>query len=170
MTVFHKELLLESNGRRVTYHAIKEPVQAAVKESGIQDGICVVSSQHTTCSVIFEEFMHDFDFNGDEYLQVDLNEVLEKVVPRQTSDHQYRYPGPEHTAFAMDLVDSDYPAEKSTLLNADAHIRASLFGASETFIVKAGELLIGTVGAIYFVDWDQNRVRTRHCHVLVMGE
>lgn len=36
-----------------------------------------------TCSVLFEEFVHDKDFNGDEFLQVDLNNILDKIVPRE---------------------------------------------------------------------------------------
>ncbi len=30
--------------------------------------------------------------------------------------------------------------------------------------------MTGTVGSIYFIDFDQNRVRNRKCHILVMGE
>ncbi|MBS5645349.1 MAG: YjbQ family protein, partial [Clostridiales bacterium] len=66
--------------------------------------------------------------------------------------------------------DPDYPTDPRTILNGDAHIRGSLFGASETFILEDGQLATGAVGYIYFVDWDQNRSRRRTCHVMVMGE
>ena len=55
MKVLTKELILESNGRRVTYHNITEQVKAFVEETGVKNGLCLVQSQHTTCSVIFEE-------------------------------------------------------------------------------------------------------------------
>ncbi|MGL5694226.1 MAG: secondary thiamine-phosphate synthase enzyme YjbQ [Peptostreptococcaceae bacterium] len=170
MKVYNDEIILTSNGKRVTYHQITNQIKEIVKKSNVKNGICVVSSQHTTCSVIFEEYMHDVDFNGDEFLQVDLNNIMDKIVPRNTTDQQYRHPGPMHTEFAMGLEDPNYPTDKGTLLNTDAHIRASMFGSSETFIIQDEELLIGTVGYIYFIDWDQNRVRNRHCRVIVMGE
>lgn len=171
MTIYKETLILRSNGQRPTYHNIKEQVKAIVEKSGIKDGICVIQSQHTTCSVIFEEMVHDTDFNGDEFLQVDLNRILDRIIPRELTDNKdYRYPGPKHLQFLMDLDDPQFPKDPGTILNGDAHIRGSLFGASETFVVSQGQLLTGAVGYIYFIDWDQNRVRDRKCHVLVMGE
>ncbi len=169
---FFKEVLeLTSNGSRVSYHNITDKVKDIVERSGIKNGICVVQSPHTTCSVIFEEFVHDTDFNGDEFLQVDLNRILDRIVPRELSENtDYRYPGPKHLDFLMSLDDPNYPCDPGTILNGDAHIRGSLLGASETFILDKGVIQIGTVGYIYFVDWDQNRVRTRKCHIMVMGE
>lgn len=168
----HKEMVhVTSVGGRPSYHNITQEIKGIVERSGIKNGICVVQSQHTTCSVIFEEYVHDLDFNGDEYLQVDLNRILERIIPRETTDGtEYRYPGPKHLDFLMSLDDPQYPKEPGTILNGDAHIRGSLFGASETFIIEDGKLQIGSVGYIYFIDWDQNRSRNRKCHVMVMGE
>lgn len=171
MTTYKDTLILTSNGTRVTYHNVTEQVKAIVSKSGIKNGICVVQSQHTTCSVIFEEYVHDTDFNGDEYLHVDMNRILDKIIPRELTDNvQYRYPGPKHLDFLMNMNDPNYPADPGTILNGDAHIRGSLFGASESFILSDGKLLTGAVGYIYFIDWDQNRIRDRKCHVMVMGE
>ncbi len=170
MKVEHAQLILHSNGRRVTYHNIKDQVVEVVKKSGVQNGTVVVQSPHTTCSVIFEEFVHDIDFNGDEYLQVDLNRIMDRIVPRElTENTDYRYPGPLHVDFLMNMNDPMYPADPGTILNGDAHIRASFFGASETFIIKDGVIQTGTVGYIYFIDWDQNRERDRKCNICVMG-
>ena len=92
-----EQLTLTSNGNRVSYHNITQEVKDFVERSQIKNGICLVQSPHTTCSVIFEEFMHDTDFNGDEFLQVDLNRILDKLVPRELSENtNYRYPGPKH--------------------------------------------------------------------------
>ena len=171
MKMHQETLILRSNGVRVTYHEISKQVKEILERSGVQNGIVVVQSPHTTCSVIFEEFVHDTDFNGDEYLQVDLNRILDRIVPREmTENMDYRYPGPKHVDFLMNMNDPMYPADPGTILNGDAHIRGSLFGCSETFIDKDGKMLTGTVGYMYFVDWDQNRVRDRKCHVMVMGE
>lgn len=171
MKVEHGNLTLTSNGKRVTYHNITDKVREFVSSTGIKDGICTLSSPHTTCSVIFEEFVHDFDWNGDELLQVDLNKVLETWIPRQLTESDYLYPGPKHVAFLQELgaKDPNYPVDPATILNADAHIKGSLFGSSETLVIKNGELLIGSVGYLYFIDWDQNRERNRTCNMIVMG-
>lgn len=172
MTVKSEVLDLTSNGHRVTFHNVTDHVKQFVKASGVQNGICVVQSPHTTCSVIFEEFTHDRDFNGDEYLLVDMSRQLDKLVPRElTENTNYKYPGPKHIDFLHSIQDNPaYKGDDGTVLNGDAHIRASMFGASETFVIRDGEIQTGSVGSIYFVDWDQNRVRTRHCNVLVQGE
>lgn len=171
MKIVQDTLILRSNGVRPTYHEISKQVKEILERSEIQNGVVVVQSPHTTCSVIFEEFVHDTDFNGDEYLQVDLNRILDRIVPRELTDNRdYRYPGPKHLDFLMSLDDPNYPKDPGTILNGDAHIRGSLFGCSESFIVREGKMLIGTVGYIYFVDWDQNRVRDRKCHIMIMGE
>lgn len=170
--IFKKVVLtLRSNGRRVSYHNITAQVKKLVADSGIQNGMCVIQSPHTTCSVIFEEFMHDLDWNGDEFLQVDLNRILDKLVPRETTENtDYRYPGPKHLEFLRAIENPDYQGDASTILNGDAHIRASFFGASETFIVSDGAIMTGEVGSVYFIDFDQNRERNRTCYVMVMGE
>ncbi|WP_018664666.1 YjbQ family protein [Heyndrickxia acidiproducens] len=170
MTVYIDSISLKTVSDRPSYHDITKEVNKIVQDSKIKNGLCVVSSPHTTCSVYFEEYMHDKNYYGDEYLQVDLNNILEKIIPRERSENQYNSPGPEHIKYGMAKVDPDYPAEKWTMLNTDAHLRSTLLGSSETFILKNGELLIGKVGYVYFVDFDQTRERNRTCNVLVMGE
>lgn len=165
MKVFSKVLHLESNGKRTTYHNISDEVRAAVIESQVVDGICVVVSTHTTCSVIFEEFAHDRNYYGDEYLQVDLNEILEKIIPICRTENQYHHPGPEHAAFAENMM----PSGSTYTLNTDAHLKASFFGCSETFVINDGKLDLGGLGSIYFVDWDHQRVRTRNCQIKIIG-
>ena len=171
MKIYQDTIIVQSNGSRPSYHNVTEQVRAIAAASGIENGMCVVQSPHTTCSDIFEEYVHDTDFNGDEFLQVDLNRILDRIIPRErTEDMEYRYPGPKHLDFLMGLDDPQYPCDPATILNGDAHIRASFFGASEAFILREGSLMIGSVGYIYFIDWDQNRSRERKCHVMIMGE
>ena len=83
---------------------------------------------------------------------------------------QYHSPGPEHIKYGMAKTDPNYPALEWTMLNTDGHLRSDLLGASESFIVRDGKLLIGEVGSIYFVDFDQTRERNRMCNIMVMGE
>lgn len=43
--------------------------------------------------------------------------------------------------------------------NADAHVKASLFGASETLIVEGGRLVLGTWQSVFFCEFDGPRTR-----------
>lgn len=172
MNIYQDDIKVKTESR-VTYDNITDQVKKIVSDSKIKNGICLVQTSHTTCSVLFEEFVHDKDYNGDEYLQVDLNNILDKIVPRELSENtNYRYPGPKHVQFLADLAkeNPNYPNDPGTILNGDAHVRGSMFGGNQTFAIKDSEMLTGSVGYIYFVDWDQNRDRNRVCHVLVMGE
>ena len=85
MSTFFKELTVETVEGRPSYHMITNDVKKAVKDSGIRNGICLVQTTHTTCSIYFDEYMHDKNYYGDDYLQVDLNHILQKIIPRQTT-------------------------------------------------------------------------------------
>ena len=109
---------------------------------------------------------------GTEFLQLDLNDVLKKLIPDELKEGQYRYPGekhyqPLHPAGCRAYLPN---GDRTALLNGDAHLKATLIGSSETFLVDQGKLGVGTTGYIYFVDFDRTRSRTRKCHIVVMGE
>ena len=163
MTVFKKKLTLESHGKTPTFINITEELRAAIVESGIREGI----------AVFFEEFVHDVDETGTEFLQNDLNAVLEKIIPDQTDWNQYQYPGEEHYRAVERWPDAEAylpGGDRTALWNCDAHLKATLIGSSETFDVTDGKLGVGTTGYCYFVDFDRTRVRTRKCIIVVMGE
>jgi thiamine phosphate synthase YjbQ (UPF0047 family) len=144
---------------------------SAIEESNIKNGICLVQTAHTTCSVYFDEYMHDTNYYGDDYLTVDINHVLDRIVPRQTTENfPYLSPGPKHIAYGMKKTDPDYPAEKWSMLNTDAHIRADLLGSNVTLGIKDGQLMNGSVGSIYFVDFDQTRERNRTVNIILVGD
>ena len=171
MAVYKETLKLTGSGSDVTFHDITQQVRDIIARSGIKNGTVTVQTQHTTTSIIFEEFVHDIDFNGYDFLQSDLMRVLDRLIPPQTTEEiQYRYPGPAHLEFARNRRGPNTPVYLKGLLNADSHLRGSLFGASETFIIEDGTMLTGTFGYIFFVDWDRHSARERSCHVMVMGE
>ena len=37
-------------------------------------------------------------------------------------------------------------------------------------LLRDGNILLGTLGRVYFVDWDQLRERTRIINVMILGE
>lgn len=168
--VKHKILELETSGKKVDFFNIKEDVLKFIEESKVKNGIINVQSPHTTCSILFEEMVHDRDLKGHEFLQVDLLHGLAKIFPKQESnDYDYKYPGPEHLEFAF-RVDENVIADHGTMLNGDAHLRSSLIGASETFSIIDGVVQTGPYGYIYFIDFDTCRSRKRKCIMTIIGE
>lgn len=173
MTVYKETILVESHGSRPTYADVTKEVRRIIKESGIQNGICTVISPHTTCAVFFEEYSHDVNEEGDEFLQEDLNHVLEKIIPYHHSKQDYVYPGEAHYQAVESWPNAaEYlpNGDRTALFNGDAHLKATLIGSSQTFEVDKGSLGVGTTGYVYFVDFDCTRPRTRKCKVVVMGE
>ncbi len=164
--VYHKQLSFETKGNKATYFEIREQCNEFLQETKVQDGILVVQSPHTTCAVFFEEMVHDYDALGDEYLQHDLNKGLNLIFPKQmTYDDYYKYPGYSHREWGKKLAGSELAKNSAILLNADAHLKATLLGSDKTCIIKDGKLLTGTYGYIYFVDFDSNRARKRKCNL-----
>lgn len=173
MAVYKETILVESHGTTPTYVNITPMVKAAIEKSGIQNGICSVISPHTTCSVFFEEFVHDFTENGEEFLQVDLNRVLSSLIPDQTSEDIFLYPGEEHYKAVASWPDAEAylpGGDRTALWNGDAHLKATLLGSSQVFDVDNGKLGVGTTGYIYFADFDRTRARTRKCKIIIIGE
>jgi len=173
MTVYKEQINLTSHGGRPSFFDITPQVKEVIEKSKIQNGICVVISPHTTCSVFFEEFVHDYTEDGDEFLQVDLNDVLKKIIPDNISQGQYNYPGEKHYEDVETWPDVEVyipNGDRSALLNCDAHLKSTILGSSETFEVDNGKLGVGPTGYVYFVDFDRARPRTRKCKIIVMGE
>ena len=164
--VYREALYLQSDDKIATFHDITAPAREIVKRSGIRNGIVSVYSHHTTCSVITQECSHDLNYWGREYMQVDLVNIMEKLIPTCRSEGQYHHPGPKHIEFALSC-----PNEVAAgSLNTDAHLRSCFFGRSETIVLTDGKLSLGDFGFIYFIDWDQVRERGRVCEVQIIGE
>lgn len=173
MAVYKETIQVESHGNTPTYVNITPQVKEAIKNSGISSGICAVISPHTTCSVFFEEFVHDYTEDGDEFLQVDLNKVLSGLIPDQTETGIYMYPGEEHYKAVASWPNAEEylpNGDRTALWNCDAHLKATLLGSSQVFDVEDGKLGVGTTGYIYFADFDRTRPRTRKCKIVIIGE
>ncbi|MGX7109469.1 YjbQ family protein [Facklamia miroungae] len=173
MTVFIKDYQVDTKADQVTFVDITKEVKETIHLSGVQNGICIVSTSHTTCSVFFEEFTHDRDENGTEFLLLDMDECLQKIVPNHDRADRYRYPGEEHYCEIESWPDLEKwlpGGDRSNLWNADAHIKASIIGSSESLVVRKNELSVGITGYVYFVDFDRTRERTRKYTVTIIGE
>lgn len=173
MTVYKETIELQSHGNTPTFLNITQEVKKAIQKSGVREGLLTVISPHTTCAIFFEEFVHDIDEDGDEFLQKDLNEVLQKIIPDQTQQGIYRYPGEAHYQAVESWPDAETylpHGDRKSLWNGDAHLKATLIGSSQCFEIAKGELAVGVTGYIYFVDFDRTRPRKRKCKLVILGE
>jgi secondary thiamine-phosphate synthase enzyme len=164
MPVYHETFRIQSD-RRPTFHDVTAQVQEALGKSAIRNGILVVFSQHTTCSVLIQEASDDANYWGTELLMQDLVNVLEKVIPTCRTEGQYLHPGPKHIEAATGR--DELP---SWSLNTDAHLRSILLGRSQSVPVVDGKMELGEFGRIYFADFDQVRARERIVRVQIVGE
>jgi secondary thiamine-phosphate synthase enzyme len=144
---------------------ITDQVKEILGRSGVKNGICVVYSHHTTCSVMTQECSFDEAYTGLEYLQQDLTDVFEKIIPTCRKEGQYMHPGPRAAEFGARHNES-----KPESLNTDAHLRSVFLGRSESIVIIDGGLDLGEFGHIYFVDFDQTRPRERQVQVQIIGE
>lgn len=165
MAVYRESLKVTSTGMRPTFHMVTEQVQQVVDRSGIHNGIVVVYSHHTTCAVMTQEASFDMTYTGLEYLQQDLTDVFENIIPTCRKEGQYMHPGPLLTQFSY-----EHGEDKPETLNTDAHLRSAIMGRSESIVIIDGKLDLGAFGHIYFVDFDQTRSRERTVQVQVIGE
>ena len=108
MKSYREELWFDVKTRRAFIN-ITPQVEAALKKSGIQEGLCLVNAMHISASV----FIND-DERG---LHHDFEVFLERLVPHAPID-QYR-----HNDTGED--------------NADAHIKRQLMGREVVEIGRA---------------------------------
>ncbi len=164
MPVYHDCFKIQSD-RRPTFHDVTEQVQECLRRSGINNGILLVFSQHTTCSVLIQEASDDTNYWGTELLMQDLVNVLEGIIPTCRTEGQYLHPGPRHIEAAAGR--DELP---SWSLNTDAHLRSVIMGRSQSIPVIDGAMVLGEFGRIYFADFDQVRARERNVRVQIVGE
>lgn len=165
MKVYRETYKVQSTGIRPTFHMVTDEVKEIVKRSGVKDGICLVYSHHTTCSVVTQEDAFDKSYTGLDYMQQDLVDIFEKIIPTCRREGIYMHPGPEATVFA-----AEHGEDKTGVINTDAHLRSMFMGRSETIPIVDGALDLGSFGHIYFIDFDWTRARERTVFVQIIGE
>ena len=163
--IIKEAIKLQSNDKICTFHNVTAQAKELVKKSGVKNGILVVYSHHTTCSVITQECAFDMSMTGLETLQQDLVEVFEQIIPTCRKEGMYLHPGPKALKFA-----EEHDEDARGCHNTDAHLRSSIIGRSETIVIDDGELDLGEFGFIYFIDFDTTRARQRTVQMMIIGE
>jgi secondary thiamine-phosphate synthase enzyme len=113
MNSFRKELWFELQTRRAFVN-ITPQVEAALAESGIAEGLCLVNAMHISASV----FIND-DESG---LHADFEKWLEKLAPEKP-----------HSQYAHNRGEN----------NADAHLKRTIVGREVVVAVTDGKLDFG---------------------------
>jgi len=166
MAVYHDSFKVKNDKNKEAFHDITSKVKEIVFNSSVKNGIAVIYSQHTTCSVIIQEESHDTIFDGTKFILQDLLDVFEKIIPKCRREGQYLHPGPKHIKHATE----DLHELAVWSLNTDAHLRSCLLRRSETIPIINKKLELGKFGEIYFVDFDSVRKRERLVHIQIIGE
>lgn len=127
MKSFRRELTLTLPSRRAFVN-ITPPVEEALAESGIREGLLLCNAMHITASV----FIND-DESG---LHSDFERWLEKLAPEKPHS-QYAHNGYED--------------------NADAHMKRQIMGREVVVAVTAGKLDFGPWEQIFYGEFDGKR-------------
>ncbi len=163
--IYKKSFKVQSNDKICTFHNVTQQTKDILAESNIKNGIVVVYSHHTTCSVITQECAFDMSMTGLETLQQDLVDVCEKLVPTCSREGMYLHPGPKALKFA-----DEHGEDARGCHNTDAHLISSIIGRSQTIVIDDGAMDLGDYGFIYFIDFDKTRARQRTVDVVIIGE
>ena len=129
MKSFRRELSFHTPTRRAFLN-ITPQIDSALKESGIQEGLCLVNAMHITASV----FIND-DESG---LHADFEKWLEQLAPEKPHS-QYQHNGGED--------------------NADAHLKRSIMGREIVVAVTQGRLDFGPWERIFYGEFDGKRTK-----------
>jgi secondary thiamine-phosphate synthase enzyme len=127
-------------------------VRGAVGKSGVQNGVAVVYTPHTTCTVLINEresgFMKDFQ------------DRLDQLVPAE---------GPYYRHDDLSIRTEGLEDDPHEFPNGHSHCRAALIGAaSQSIPIVDGNLLLGRYQSVFFCELD--RAKPRKVFIQVMGE
>lgn len=139
MKTHRQELWFETPTRRAFIN-ITPQVEAALRASGVTEGLCLVNAMHISASV----FVND-DESG---LHADYERWLEKLAPEKP-----------HSAYDHNRTGED---------NADAHLKRQIMGREVVVAITGGKLDFGPWEQIFYGEFDG--MRRKRALVKIIGE
>ena len=136
----HRQELWFDTPTRRAFLNITPQVEAALRASGVKEGLCLVNAMHISASV----FIND-DESG---LHADYERWLEKLAPEKP-----------HSAYDHNRTGED---------NADAHLKRQVMGREVVVAVTDGALDFGPWEQIFYGEFDGRRAK--RVLVKVIGE
>ena len=137
----HTEYLAFTIPSRMAFQNITPQVEAAVKKSGVKEGLVLVNTMHITSSV----FINDNETG----LHHDFGKWLEDLAPFNPDPNYYH-----HNRTGED--------------NADAHLKRQVMGREVVVAITNGELDFGPWEQIFYGEFDGNR--SKRVLVKIIGE
>lgn len=128
MKSYRQELWFDVPTRRAFVN-ITQQVEAAIEQSGVREGLCLVNAMHISVSV----FIND-DESG---LHHDYEQWLERLAPHAPVE-QYRH--------------NDTGEE-----NADAHLKRQVMGREVVVAITDGRLDFGPWEQVFYGEFDGRR-------------
>jgi secondary thiamine-phosphate synthase enzyme len=126
---------------RMAFQNITPQVEAAVKKSGVQEGLVLVNAMHITASV----FIND----NESGLHEDYQKWLEELAPFDPSPQRYHH-------------------NRSGEDNADAHMKRQIMGREVVVAITNGRLDFGPWEQIFYGEFDGRRAK--RVLIKVIGE
>jgi secondary thiamine-phosphate synthase enzyme len=126
---------------RVGFENITPQIDAAVRKSGVTEGLVLVNAMHITASVFINDDEHG--------LHQDYARWLEKLAPFDASPQTYA-----HNRTGED--------------NADAHMKRQIMGREVVVAITNGKLDFGPWEQIFYGEFDGNR--NKRVLVKVIGD
>lgn len=124
---FHTEYLTFNTKKPREYIHLTPQVEAAVRKSGVREGLVLVSAMHITASV----FVND----NEEGLLADIDDWLEKLAPFRR----------------------DYRHHRTGESNGDAHLKNLLMHHEVLLPITAGKLDLGPWQRVFYGEFDGQR-------------
>ena len=140
MKHLREELWFNTPNRR-DYLNITDKVEALVRKSGVQNGLCLVNAMHITASVYIND--------NESGLIQDYDDWLEQLAPFDPSPTRYR-----HNRTGED--------------NADAHMKRQIMGREVVVAITDGKLDFGPWEQIFYAEFDGGR--RKRVLVKIIGE
>ncbi|MFZ1374974.1 MAG: secondary thiamine-phosphate synthase enzyme YjbQ [Geothrix sp.] len=141
----HRKVLTLHVAGRTGFVNITEDVAAAVRESGIQEGLCLVNSMHITSSV----FINDEESG----LKQDYLRWLEQLAPFNAGN---------------DPAQGGYLHNRTGEDNGDAHHKRQVMGREVVIAITEGHLDFGTWEQVFYGEFDGRR--DKRILIKVIGE
>jgi secondary thiamine-phosphate synthase enzyme len=132
-----RQFSVETRGQGL--YEITANVQALIKDSSVEEGLCTVFVRHTSASLVIQE-------NADPSAKRDLERWIARLVPEGDPFYTHDTEGPD-----------DMPA----------HIRAALTATSLSIPIVNEKLALGTWQGIYL--WEHRRRGSLREMVLHIG-
>jgi secondary thiamine-phosphate synthase enzyme len=124
----HTEYIWMNTRNRYEIVNITTQVEAAVRKSGVKEGLCLVNAMHITASV----FINDNE-NG---LHEDFLEWVEKLAPYGAKKYKHNLTGED---------------------NGDAHLKRTIMGREVVVAITKGSLDFGPWERIFYGEFDGQR-------------